>query len=152
MLRRRMVAGALGRRGMAAVEFAIAAGFLSLALVGLYDLGRASWTRMQVVSAAHVGAAFAAANGFNANLISNAVANSSSLSTLSATPAPASVCGCPGGTAGVTIVACGSACSDGGGAGTYVQVAARGTYTFTFRYPYVASPLVLTATALTRIQ
>jgi hypothetical protein len=49
-------------------------------------------------------------------------------------------------------VACGSACADGGGAGTYVRVNARGTYSFTFSYPLVSNPLVLSATALTRIQ
>lgn len=149
---RARTAGRLGRRGMAAVEFAIAAGFLSIAMVGLYDFGRASWTRMQVVSAAHVGAAFAAAHGFNASLIANAVASSSSLPTLSATPAPSTVCGCPSRSAGVTFVACGTACTSGGDAGTYVQVSARGTYSFTFSYPLVSNPLVLSATALTRIQ
>ena len=144
--------GGLGRRGMAAVEFAIAAAFLSVAMVGLYDFGRASWTRMQVVSAAHVGAAFAAAHGFNTNLIANAVTSSSSLATLSATPAPASVCGCPNGAQGLSYVTCGTACAAGGDAGSYVTVHARGTYSFTFPYPYVSNPVVLTATAVTRIQ
>jgi hypothetical protein len=142
----------MDRRGMAAVEFAIAAGFLGVAMAGLYDFGRASWTRMQVISAAHVGAAHASAHGFNANLISSAVTNSSNLATLAATPAPATVCGCPGGSAGVSFVACGSGCPSGGDAGTYVQVSARATYSFTFSYPFVSNPLVLSATALSRIQ
>ena len=142
----------LGRRGIAAVEFAIAGAFLSLALVATYDFGRASWTRMQVVAAAHIGAAFAASNGFNSSLISGAVTSSSNLATLTASPAPAQVCGCPAGTAGVTIVTCGSTCTAGNGAGTYVQVSARGTYSFVFRYPLITSPVVITATALARIQ
>lgn len=142
----------LGRRGMAAVEFAIAAGFLTVAMSALYDFGRASWTRMQVISAAHVGAAFAAAHGFNANLIANAVTSSSSLPGLVATPAPSSVCGCPAGSSGVTFVTCGTGCTGGGDAGTYVQVTAQASYSFTFSYPFVSNPLVLTATALSRIQ
>jgi Flp pilus assembly protein TadG len=144
--------GGLGRRGMAAVEFAIAASFLAVAMAGVYDFGRASWTRMQVVSAAHVGAAFAAAHGFNASLIASAVTSSSALGTLAATPAPATVCGCPNGSAGIGFVECGSACADGAGASTYVRVNARATYSFTFSYPYVSNPLVMTATALSRIQ
>ncbi len=148
----RRVCGGLGRRGMAAVEFAIAGGFLAVAMAGVYDFGRASWIRMQVVSAAHIGAAYAAANGFNANLISGAVTSSSALNTLAATPAPATVCGCPNGSAGISFVTCGTGCADGAGASTYVRVNARATYSFTFPYPYVSNPLVLTATALSRIQ
>ncbi len=144
--------GGLGRRGMAAVEFAIAASFLAVAMAGVYDFGRASWTRMQVISAAHIGAAHAAANGFNANLIAGAVTSSSALATLAATPAPATVCGCPNGGAGISYVTCGDTCADGAGASTYVRVNARASYSFTFSYPYVSNPLVLTATALSRIQ
>lgn len=142
----------LGRGGMAAIEFAIAVSFLSLTLVAAYDFGRASWTRMQVVAAAHIGAAFAAAHGFNANLIGGAVTASSALSSLAAIPAPAQVCGCPSGSGGLAVVECGTACSGGGGAGTYVQVSARGTYSFVFPYPGIPSPMVMSATALTRIQ
>ncbi len=149
---RRTVAARLGRRGMAAMEFAIAASFLSIALMGVYDFGRASWTRMQVISAAHVGAAFAASNGFNVSLIGTAVTNSSNLPTLAAAPAPAQVCGCPAGTAGLSIVTCGTACAAGGDAGTYVQVSARGSYTFIFPYPTVTNPVIVNATAFTRIQ
>lgn len=142
-----------GRRdGFAAIEFAIAVSFLSLALIGVYDFGRASWTRMQVISAAHVGGAFASSNGFNASLISTAVTNSSNLPTLVATPAPVQVCGCPAGAAGITIVACSTTCDSGNGAGTYVRVSARGTYTFVFPYPGIAGPVVINAVALARIQ
>lgn len=144
--------GGLGRGGTAAIEFAIAMSFLSLTLVAAYDFGRASWTRMQVVAAAHIGAAFAAAHGFNPNLIGGAVAASSALPSLTANPAPAQVCGCPSGTGGLALVECGTACSGGGGAGTYVRVTARGTYSFVFPYPGISNPLVVSATALTRIQ
>lgn len=138
--------------GLAAMEFAIAGSFLAVAMMGAYDFGGASWTRMQVISAAHVGGAFASSNGFNASLISAAVTNSSGLATLAATPAPAQVCGCPAGTAGVTIIACNTACAGGGDAGTYVRVSARGSYSFIFPYPLITSPVVINATALARIQ
>jgi hypothetical protein len=120
--------------------------------MGVYDFGRASWTRMQVISAAHVGAAFAAAHGFNANLIAAAVTSSSHLPTLSASPVPSQVCGCPAGAAGLSVVACGTACAEGGDAGTYVQVSATGRYSFVFPYPGIANPVVINATAYTRIQ
>jgi hypothetical protein len=71
---------------------------------------------------------------------------------LAATPAPATVCGCPNGSAGISFVTCGTACASGASASTYVRVNARATYSFTFSYPYVTNPLVLTATALSRIQ
>jgi Flp pilus assembly protein TadG len=141
------------RAGIAAVEFAVGAAFLSLALLGLYDFGRASWQRMQVATAAQAGATYAAGNGFNTNGIVAAVRGATDLATVAATPAPSMVCGCQAGGDGITPVACGSKC---GGtvadAGYYVQVNARAEYAFVFPYPFVASPVVMTATVTARLQ
>jgi hypothetical protein len=126
-------------------------------MLGLYDFGRASWHRMQVASAAQAGAIYAASHGFNTNGIVAAVTQSSSFSTLTASPSPTIQCGCPNGAAGMTIVACGSSCPGVGGqpgpvAGYYVTVHARGTYTFMFPYPYITQPVVMTASAFAKLQ
>jgi len=143
---------ASGRSGVAAVEFAIGASFLAIALVGVYDFGRSSWHRMQVISAAHAGAAYAAAHGFSTNGIVTAILGATDFAALSATPAPERVCGCPDGVNGIAIVACGSACGHGGDAGTYVRVSASGSYTFVFPYPYVSQPVAMSTSVLARIQ
>jgi Flp pilus assembly protein TadG len=149
--------GALGpcraRGGIAAVEFAVGAAFLSLALLGLYDFGRASWQRMQVATAAQAGATYASGNGFNTNGIVAAVRGATELASVTATPAPSLVCGCQSGVEGIATVACGTKC---GGttvdAGYYVRVNARAEYSFVFPYPFVASPVVMTASVTARLQ
>ncbi len=144
------------RGGIAAVEFAIGASFFILATLALYDFGRASWHRMQVAAAAQAGAAYAASNGFNTNGIVSAVTGATNFSALSASPAPTLQCGCPNGTSGVTVAACGSTCPIAGGvaevAGYYVTVHALGTYSFVFPYPYVSNPVVMTASAFAKLQ
>jgi Flp pilus assembly protein TadG len=148
---------ARARGGIASVEFAIGASFFILALLGLYDFGRASWHRMEVATAAQAGAVYAAANGFNTNGIVAAVTAATSFSTLTASPAPVLQCGCPAGAAGMTVAACGSNCPSADGltgtaAGYYVTVHARGTYSFMFPYPYVPQPVVMTASAFAKLQ
>lgn len=143
---------ARGRDGSAAVEFAVIASFLGIAMMGVYDFGIATWHRMQVTTAAHAGAAYAAAHGFNANGITAAVTGSSDWAGIAASPAPSKVCGCPNNADGVVEVECGTACAGGGDAGTYVKVAATANYTFLMPYPGVTQPVVLTATSITRIQ
>jgi len=151
----RRLAGA--RRGIASVEFAIGASFFIVALLGLYDFGRASWHRMQVASAAQAGAVYAASNGFNTTGIVAAVTGSTTYAALAASPAPALQCGCPNGTSGITVAACGSICPAADGqagatAGYYITVHARGTYSFMFPYPYVPQPLVMSASAFAKLQ
>jgi len=144
------------RGGIAAVEFAIGASFLIVAMLGLYDFGRASWHRMQVAAAAQAGAAYAVANGFNATGIALAVRGATDFAAVTATPAPTMQCGCPNGTSGITAAACGSTCPVVAGvaqvAGYYATVSARGTYSFMFPYPYVAKPIVMNARAVGKMQ
>lgn len=141
------------REGIAAVEFAIGVSFLSLALLGLYDFGRASWHRMQVATAAQAGATYAAGNGFNTNGIVAAVRGATDDTGIAATPAPAMMCGCENGGSGIVAAACGSKCVGTEiDAGYYVQVNARAEYAFVFPYPFITNPVVLTATVTARLQ
>jgi Flp pilus assembly protein TadG len=146
--------GVLGRqrRGVAAVEFAIGASFLIMMVTGVFDFGQLYSARLQLVAAVHSGAAYAATNGFNANGIVTATTTAANLATLTATPAPSQVCACPNGNVGMTVVACGTSCAGGGDAGTYVRVNAQASYTFIFPLPRSVNPLVMTSTALARIQ
>jgi Flp pilus assembly protein TadG len=149
---RRLRRAWLARSGVAAVEFAIGASFVLLASTGIYDFGRAYWTRIQVMSALHSAAAYAATNGFNSNGIVASMTSSTNFAAISATPAPAQVCGCPNGNTGLTVVACGTACGSGADAGTYVQISVRGTHAFLFPMPGMGSSLDINATAFARIQ
>ncbi len=141
------------RDGVAATEFAIVSSVMIMAMVGLYDFDRASWHRIEVATAASAGAMYAASHGFNSNGIVASVLGATNFSTLAATPAPTMPCGCPSGTSGVTVAACGSTCSsDGSIAGYYVTVNAQASYTFLFPHPYVTQPVVLTASAMAKLQ
>lgn len=145
------------RDGVAAVEFAISASVILFAMLGLYDFGRASWHRMEVAAAAQAGAAYAASHGFNTNGIVATVRGATNFSTLTASPAPTMQCGCPNGASGISSAACGSTCPSVNGiagptAGYYVTVHTRATYAFTFPYPYVPQPVVMTARAFAKLQ
>lgn len=147
---------AVARRGIAATEFAISAAFLVLAMTALYDFGRASWRKLEVTAAAQAGAVYAAANGMNITGITAAIAAATNTNTITATPAPTMSCGCPNGTSGITPTACNATCPGTSNpaqlAGYYATISARGSYTFMFRYPYVTSPLVISARTVLKLQ
>ena len=138
-------------RGVAAVEFALAAPLLATILTVLVDFGFGFYEKMQVEVAAQAGAQYALLYGWNSASIQNAVTGATPLSGLTATPAPAQSCGCPSGTA-VAAAACGSTCSNGLAAGTYVTVSAQATYTPLISYPVMGSTVTLSAQSMVRIQ
>jgi Flp pilus assembly protein TadG len=145
------LAGLLGARdGSAAVEFSIAAPVLTIILVPMVDIGMAVYQQMQVQDAAQAGAQYAMAHGWNSSSIQSAVTSATALS-VSASPAPSKSCGCPDGSS-VTAATCGSNCSDGRPAGSYVTVNAQATYTPLFSYPVMGSSVTLSAQATARIQ
>lgn len=141
---------------MAAVEFAICVPMLLALLVPACDLGMAFSQKLQVWEAAQAGAQYALANGFSGAAIQNAVTGATSLSSISATPAPAQSCGCPTGSsvaaANPAVPPCTGICSNGEQSGTYVTVSATAVYYPLIPYPTLGSSVTLTAQSFVRIQ
>jgi len=137
------------RRANAAIEMALIAPALVVLLIGLADYGTAIHRRMQVQNAAQAGADFAMRNGFNSVAIVSAVTNASSFVGLSATPAPAEICGCASASI-VTAATCGSTCAGGQAAGTYVTVSATGTHTTILPYPGIPNSFTFVASSTAR--
>ena len=137
--------------GVAAIELSIIAPMLVLALVCTADLGLGIYRNMQVQNAAQAGAEYAVTHGYVTDSIVSAVQNATALSGISASPAPNQFCGCASAT-GVTSAACGSTCTGGSAAGTYVTVSALATYRTLLPYPVLPSSFTLTAASTVRIQ
>lgn len=138
--------------GMAAVEFAFLVPILLMLTVCTVDLGLAFYSDMRVENAAQAGSEYATVHGYNAASISSAITSATGLSGLTASPAPTEFCGCPSAGSGVTTVTCGSTCSDGTYAGTYVTSTATATYTTLIHYPMLPSHFTFVDAATARIQ
>jgi len=136
--------------GSVAIEFSIAAPVLAIMFVPMIDIGMAVYQQMQVQDAAQAGAQFAMAHGWNSSSIQSAVTNATPLS-VRVSPAPSKSCGCPDGSS-VSAATCGSTCSDGLAAGSYVTVSAQATYTPLLPYPLMGSSVTLSAQTTARIQ
>lgn len=136
--------------GSAAIELAVGAPMLALILSALVDVGQGFYQLIQVQNAAQAGAQYALRHGWDSASIQNAVLAATTLATISASPVPSQSCGCPAGNA-ITTVACGSSCSDGTKAGTYVTVNARSPYTPMLPFSPLGSSLILSAQAAVRI-
>lgn len=137
--------------GASAVEFAILTPLLILTAAAIFDFGMGFYRKTQVASAARAGAQYAIAYGFNAAAITTAVVSATGFSGISASPPPNEYCGCPS-SAGVVNRTCGSICSTGAQAGTYVGVSAQGTYTTWIPYPGIPSSYTFTTETVVRIQ
>lgn len=137
--------------GIAALEFALVAPVLLLGLVGVLDLGIAVYEKMELDNAVQAGARYATVNGWDAQGIQNAVQSATGLVGVGDVPAPAESCGCPDGAA-VAAAICGAPCPGGGIAGTYVTISAQHSYAPMFPYPGLATPPILTAQVMVRIQ
>jgi Flp pilus assembly protein TadG len=137
--------------GVAAVEFALIAPLLALSIICTVDLGLGIYRKMQVQNAAQAGAEYAVTHGFTASGITTATMSATSYSSIQASPAPAQFCGCASAT-GVASATCGSTCTGGAAAGTYVTVSAQSTYTTLLPYPMLPSSYALTAQSTVRIQ
>jgi Flp pilus assembly protein TadG len=137
--------------GASAVEFGLIAGLLCFLLVGLIDFGMGYWEKIQVGNAARAGVQYAIAKGWDQTGISTAVTSATGLSSISASPAPTQACGCPSASSGIAAASCGSNCTGGGTAGTYVTVSASATYSTLLSYPGIASSFALTAINTVRI-
>ena len=142
--------------GLAAVEFAIVIPILLAVIIPVCDLGKGLSQQLQVWEAAQAGVQYATANGFASTAIQNAVTAATSLSSISATPAPAESCGCPTGSsvaaANPAVPPCTGLCSNGKQSGTYVTVNATAVYYPLIPYPMLGSSVTLTAQSFVRIQ
>jgi len=152
------------RDGASAVELAICLPLIAAIIVPLTDLGMGAYTQMQVANAAQAGAEYAAAKGWNSDNIVTMVANATNLAGIQPnpsqkpaySPAPAQSCSCVSGT---TITAatpasappCSQTCPSGS-VGTFVTVTAQASYTPLFSYPFISSPVTLTAQSVIRIK
>ena len=137
--------------GIAAIEFAILGAVLCLVVVAVGDLGLGFYSYMQVQNSAQAGAQYAAVHGFNSTSITNAVTNATSVSGITASPAPQQFCGCVSGAA-VTTATCGTVCADGMSAGTYVSASAVRDYATLISYPGFPARYHQTAISTVRIK
>lgn len=137
--------------GVAAIEFAVLGAVLCMIVVAIGDLGLGFYSYMEVQTSAQAGAQYAAVHGFNSTAISSAVTNATSVTGITASPAPQQFCGCVVGQA-VVAATCASTCADGMTAGTYVSASAVRDYSTLLSYPGFASTYHQTATSTVRIQ
>ena|SRR5215469_5305999 len=151
LLSRAFVSDRDGIRGASAIEFAVVAPVMALASICTIDVGMGLYRNLQVENAAQIGAQYAALHGFNATAISNAITNATSYSGVTASPAPTEFCGCAS-TSGISVATCGSQCSGGVVAGTYITASAQSTYTTLLPYPIVPNSYALSAQSTLRIQ
>ena len=140
-----------GIDGLAGIEFAFLAPVLLMLTLCTVDLGIAAYDAMQVENAAQAGSEYAAVHGYNASSISRVITSANDLAGLAASPAPTEFCGCPFGS-NITAATCGSTCSDGTLAGTYVKASATATYTTLLHYPLLPPSFTFVNTATARIQ
>ncbi len=147
------------REGTAAVEFALAAPLLVAILLPMIDLGIAAYQDMQVHDAAQAGAQYALLSP-NATVpmpstystaIQTAVTNATTLSTISASPAPSTACGCSSGTT-VTAATCGTPCANSLNPGVYVTVQAQAAYTPLLPFSVFGNSTTLSASSMVRVQ
>jgi Flp pilus assembly protein TadG len=140
-----------GIRGAAAIELAALAPVLVMAIVVTADLGMGIYRRMQVQGAAQAGAEYAVTHGFDASAIASAIAISTPLTGLSASPAPRQFCGCASST-GIVEVACDANCAGGAMAGSYVTASAQSVYQTILPYPLLPESFTFTAQSTVRLQ
>lgn len=138
-------------RGVAAVEFALAAPILLGALVPVADLGIAFAKQQQLRQAVQAGALYAASQpSFDASATAGVVRAATPLSGVTVYPSPYKQCGCPNGS-GITPTTCGNYCPNNELAGYYVVVSAQLTYTPVLPYSLLGSSTILTAQSTVRI-
>jgi len=138
-------------KALAGIEFGLLVPIFLMLTVCTIDLGAAAYDEMQVENAAQAGSEYAAVHGYNTASISGAITSATRLSGITASPAPSEFCGCPS-TTSIASATCGSTCSDGSMAGTYVNASAAVTYTTLIHYPLFPATFTFVNTATARIQ
>jgi Flp pilus assembly protein TadG len=142
--------------GAAASELALILPVLLILLTGIVDVGSLLFNHMQVTAAAHAGVRYAIANGFDATKISTAITNATTLSGISATPAPTEANGCISSTntlvtMGNTTTCSGSNTNGGTQTGTFVFVHASAPFSPMLPVWGTMMPSTITANAVVMI-
>lgn len=118
------------RRGVATLEFALAAPLLLLMLAAVSDLGFALLDKMKLASGVANAARYAmlTQGAATATTLSAIIGDASSLSGVQTTVS-ATGCFCPSGSpAALAAATCGNTCSNGAMAGTYQTITATYSY------------------------
>lgn len=137
------------RSGASAAEFALIVPLLAVLIAAAIDFGGLISTRLQVASATHAGASYAAAQGFDEDAITTSITEGASIAVTAATPIE--TCGCPNAATGITVAGCGTTCPSGGLSGNYVTVSASKDYTLIYSWPGLSNPVNVVSTAAVRI-
>lgn len=121
-LRRRL---SRDERGVAMVEFALAASVLVVLLVGVADYGMAVYRKIEVASAARAGMQYALLKDFDGAQITDVVGQATTIDGDDLGISAQQFCECGGGGVGGT---CDVACDDGSELQTFVTVSVSYTY------------------------
>ncbi len=139
------------RDGNVSVEFAIAAIFLVVFALGIYDFGRIGIEVARLNSAARAGAQFVVedqANVTDTTGIIQAVRNDADDSGQALTVTTQNYCNCPSGGA----ASCTDTCSDGFYPEMYVEVDVQHQVSLLIDYPGVSQTFPLSASAKVRVR
>jgi Flp pilus assembly protein TadG len=134
------------RRGVAAVEFALATPILLVTLVGMADFGLAVNEKMRLYTAARAGAQAGLGDATATATITQAVTSAANLDAGAVTVTVAQSCGCADGTTAV----CGTVCADASTQRGYVTVTVNESYAMLLNYPGFTNPVALSAAATLR--
>lgn len=132
------------RRGAAAIEFALIAPVILVALTGIVNYGLAMFDKMQMQSAARSGAQLALLDAGDTAAIKQAVVDSTNLGITTSDVTTTQFCEC----ANATIITCGNTCSDGSTNRYFMTVTA--TYNHTLLL--LGTTVALTGSATVRTQ
>jgi Flp pilus assembly protein TadG len=142
---------AAGRRGSAAIEFAIACPVMLIMFGGLVDFGLAFWDKSMLANAVAQGAYYAYLNGtgVSGTTIQTMVQRASKLSGVSATvTGPACYC-ISGSPLALAAAACNTTCGDTTTAGSFVKISATYTYSSILPlYSKLSNPTLTEATTV----
>ncbi|MEI8395566.1 MAG: TadE/TadG family type IV pilus assembly protein [Rhodospirillaceae bacterium] len=120
------------RDGFAAVEFALIAPILVVALLGMFDFGQKAYFASELQQSVRSGGQYAIGTGHAADIdgITTIIQTSSKLTGI-VVDALVSVCYCAN---GASIACTGTTCSDSSSVGNYVTITAHYTYTPLIQY------------------
>jgi len=138
--------------GTVAIEFALLVPVLLMLIAITAELGLAMYESMQVNNAVEAGMVYAAKNGFDAPGINSAVVNATGTPGITAAPAPAQFCGCPG-AGGIVEETCVSPppCADGSPVGQYARISASLGHQAILPNIGLPLPTTLTARSIVRL-
>jgi Flp pilus assembly protein TadG len=150
-LRRLFARAASNTGGAVAVEFGFMVPVLALMAVSVIDIGLGVYRKMQVEDAAQAGVQYAIVHGFDAYAISNAVTSATNSAAVTASPSPATFCGCAT-DSGISTASCGTTCPGGALAATYATVSAQASYSTILNYQVVPYTYTFSRQSTARLQ